>query len=169
MEWIEEARNTSRWMEAECMGAKTKGFVVGLSGGIDSALVACLAVQAVGRANVVGVSMPSNQQSDEDAETLAKNLEIRFLRKPIGAATSAIQDLGGYEGYTDDLVVDSPYNTYKYKGLPPGPIGNPGIDSINAVANPETNNFLYFLTDPEGKVYYAEDFEGHQKNRQLYL
>jgi UPF0755 protein len=68
-----------------------------------------------------------------------------------------------------DLEIDSPYNTYKYAGLPPGPISNPGFNALNAVANPTDTNYLYFLTDKNGKVYYAADHDGHIRNRNLYL
>ncbi len=70
--------------------------------------------------------------------------------------------------YTD-LEVDSPYNTYKYPGLPPGPISNPGLESLWAAAQPTPNDYLFFLTDLKGTVYYAKDFEGHKANRIKYL
>ena len=44
-----------------------------------------------------------------------------------------------------DLEIDDPYNTYKYKGLPPGPIANAGKSSIDAVIDPENTDYLYFL------------------------
>jgi UPF0755 protein len=69
----------------------------------------------------------------------------------------------------DDLQLDSPYNTYKYKGLPPGPISNPGLESIQAALYPTPNPYYYFLTDLKGKVYYARNLEEHKKNRELYL
>jgi hypothetical protein len=50
-----------------------------------------------------------------------------------------------------DLEIDSPYNTYKYPGLPPGPICNPGRESIAAVLNPETHNYVYFVADGTGR------------------
>ncbi len=68
-----------------------------------------------------------------------------------------------------DLQIDSPYNTYKYRGLPPGPISNPGLDSIMATLYPTANDYYYFLTDLKGKVYYARNLEEHKKNRELYL
>jgi UPF0755 protein len=68
-----------------------------------------------------------------------------------------------------DLQVDSPYNTYKYKGLPPGPIGNPGLDSILAAINPTKTAYLYYLSDKNGKLYYAKTYEGHMANRRKYL
>jgi UPF0755 protein len=48
-----------------------------------------------------------------------------------------------------DLKFDSPYNTYKYRGLPPGPIGFPGDKAINSVLNYERNNYIYFCAKPE--------------------
>ncbi len=68
-----------------------------------------------------------------------------------------------------DLKIDSLYNTYKYKGLPPGPISNPGIESIKAAIYPEDSNYWYFLTDKQGNAHYAEDFEEHKQNKAKYL
>ncbi len=70
---------------------------------------------------------------------------------------------------TDDLEIDSPYNTYKYRGLPPGPIANPGIDSIEAVLFPTKTEYLYYLTADDGTFYYAEAFEEHKENKAKYL
>lgn len=65
-----------------------------------------------------------------------------------------------------DLQVDSPYNTYRYPGLPPGPIASPGLDSIRAVAFPATSTEFYFraLCDGSGGHAFAETFEQHQLN-----
>jgi UPF0755 protein len=66
----------------------------------------------------------------------------------------------------DDLQVDSPYNTYRYAGLPPGPIANPGINAIRSVAFPAESTFLYFRAacDGSGRHNFAVTFEEHQKN-----
>lgn len=69
----------------------------------------------------------------------------------------------------DDLKVDSPYNTYKYKGLPPGPINNPGLDSILAAASPKKNTFVFFLSDRQGNFHYAVTYEQHMANKRKYL
>jgi len=69
----------------------------------------------------------------------------------------------------EDLEIDSPYNTYKYRGLPPGPISNPGLASIMAAIYPTDTDYLYFLTDTDGNVYYAKTFEEHVKNKNQYL
>ena len=60
---------------------------------------------------------------------------------------------------------ESPYNTYKYPGLPPGPIVNAGEDAIEAVLNPTPSNYYYFMADVDtGVVYYAETLDEHNKN-----
>ncbi len=69
----------------------------------------------------------------------------------------------------EDLQIDSFYNTYKYNDLPPAPICNPGLNAINAVVYPAGTDYFYFLTDPEGRAYFAKTFEEHQRNRAEYL
>lgn len=69
----------------------------------------------------------------------------------------------------DDLALDNPYNTYVYTGLPPGPIANPGLESIEAVLYPTTTDYMYYLTAPDGTFYYAETFEEHVENKRRYL
>jgi UPF0755 protein len=64
--------------------------------------------------------------------------------------------------------VNSPYNTYLYPGLPPGPICNPGISSILAVLQPAPTNYLFFLGRGDGSHIFSETFEEHQRNIQLY-
>ena len=67
-----------------------------------------------------------------------------------------------------DLEVDSPYNTYRRMGLPPGPIGNPGLDSIVAVVRPAETSYLYFVAKPDGSHAFAETLEEHLANVELY-
>ncbi len=68
----------------------------------------------------------------------------------------------------DDRDIDSPYNTYQYAGLPPGPIANPGLASIVAAINPTSNPYYYFLTTDEGQVIYAQTHDQHVANKALY-
>jgi UPF0755 protein len=68
-----------------------------------------------------------------------------------------------------DLNVDSPYNTYKYRGLPPGPIANPGLIAIQAAITPLATNYYYFLTTPDHKIIYAKTYEEHLQNKYKYL
>ncbi|OGI87178.1 hypothetical protein A2995_02065 [Candidatus Nomurabacteria bacterium RIFCSPLOWO2_01_FULL_33_24] len=68
-----------------------------------------------------------------------------------------------------DLEIDSPYNTYKYLGLPPGPIGNPGLLSIKASLYPAESPYFYYLHDKDGNIHYAENLDEHNNNKQKYL
>lgn len=70
---------------------------------------------------------------------------------------------------SDDLAIDSPYNTYKYRGLPPGPIANPSLSAIEAVVFPQHNDYWYFLTTPQGQVIYSKTFEEHKQAKAKYL
>lgn len=63
----------------------------------------------------------------------------------------------------------SEYNTYKYPGLPLGPIANPGLDSIEATVHPEPNPYWYFLTDEAGNVHYGRTLDEHNANKAKYL
>lgn len=69
----------------------------------------------------------------------------------------------------EELEADSPYNTYKYKGLPPGPICNPGILAIEAAIYPIKTDYNYFLTTDNGDVVYARTYDDHLKNKYKYL
>ena len=70
---------------------------------------------------------------------------------------------------SDDLKIDSLYNTYLYKGLPPGPISNPGLDAIDAARNPQETPYLYYLSGNDGKTHFAKTYEEHLRNKEKYL
>lgn len=74
-----------------------------------------------------------------------------------------------YEVSLEDLKVESPYNTYVNKGLPIGPIANPSIYSLLAATTPIESDYLFYLSDRAGNMYYAKDFEEHKKNKRLYM
>lgn len=74
-----------------------------------------------------------------------------------------------YSPTFDDLKVDSPYNTYTHKGLPPGPISNPGLDSLDAALHPTKTDYLYYLTGRDGVMHYATTYAGHQANQRKFL
>ena len=69
----------------------------------------------------------------------------------------------------EDLKIDSPYNTYTNRGLPPTPIGNPGLIAITAVIEPTPNNFVYYITDKDGNFHYAKTYQEHLHNVNQYL
>ncbi|MCU0342979.1 MAG: endolytic transglycosylase MltG [Ignavibacterium sp.] len=76
---------------------------------------------------------------------------------------------GGWRRLTyQDLKIESPYNTYKYSGLPPGPINNPGKNAILAALYPEKNNYLYFVADGNGGHRFAKTYSEHLRNVSLY-
>jgi len=77
---------------------------------------------------------------------------------------------GSYRGslHHADLAVNSPYNTYRFPGLPPGPIGNPGKSSLEAALHPESSNFLYFVSDGNGHHRFAHSLEEHNRNVAAY-
>ena len=67
-----------------------------------------------------------------------------------------------------DLEFNSPYNTYRHYGLPPGPINNPGKSSIRAVLFPQQHDYLYFVATGVGGHHFAKKFNDHQKNINTY-
>ena len=69
----------------------------------------------------------------------------------------------------DDLKIDSPYNTYIYRGFPPTPISNPGLMAIESAIKPTKTNYLYFLTDDQGNMHYAANYAEHLLNKEKYL
>jgi UPF0755 protein len=69
-----------------------------------------------------------------------------------------------------DFKIDSPYNTYLNKGLPPGPIGNPGTSAITAALHPQSSPYFYYLSDPAtGKTIFAKTLDEQNQNRVKYL
>jgi len=69
----------------------------------------------------------------------------------------------------EETKIDSPYNTYKYRGLPLGPICNPGIDSILAAIYPKNSDYWYYLSTPEGKTIFSKTLEEHNLAKAKYL
>jgi peptidoglycan lytic transglycosylase G len=82
----------------------------------------------------------------------------------------ALQRAGRYDGNLrrDDLQFDSPYNTYRYPGLPPGPIAAPGKGSLEAAAAPADVDFVYFVSRNDGSHEFARTLEEHNRNVQKY-
>jgi UPF0755 protein len=77
---------------------------------------------------------------------------------------------GAYQGtlHHADMQFHSPYNTYRNRGLPPGPIGNPGRSALEAALHPAQSNYNYFVADAEGHHRFARTLEDHNKNVDAY-
>jgi UPF0755 protein len=114
---------------------------------------------------------------DAERPVVASVLENRLTRgMPLETDPTVIYAalLGGrWRGaiYQSDLAAESPYNTYRHVGLPPGPICNPGAVSLRAAMDPARTKFLYFVaagSDPQGRSRFAETLEEHQRNVAAY-
>ncbi|HEX3015931.1 MAG TPA: endolytic transglycosylase MltG [Desulfobacteria bacterium] len=111
-------------------------------------------------------------QQREDRPIVA-GIFVKRLRQGMPLQSDAtIQYIFGFSKaklYVKDLQVKSPYNSYLNKGLPPGPIANPGRSSLLAAAFPAQSDYLYFVTKPDGSEAYAKTFPEHQQNVAKYL
>lgn len=99
---------------------------------------------------------------------LARRLSLNMPLQ-VDAVFGYIHQKRGYEPTREDLKIDSPYNTYRYRGLPPGPIANPGLNSLKAALEPAETPYLFYLTGRDGAMHYARTFEEHKQNRARYL
>lgn len=97
------------------------------------------------------------------------NRLARGMPLQVDAVFGYIYGRDTYSPSLADLKVDSPYNTYTHKGLPPGPINNPGLDSLEAVLNPTKTNYVYYLTGKDNLMHYATTYAEHQVNHRKYL
>jgi UPF0755 protein len=84
----------------------------------------------------------------------------------LGSDPATVAQFGYWKGELSlaDLATASPYNTYANPGLPPGPIANPGLDSLLAAAQPAQTNYLFFVAQPDGSHLFAETLAEHTRN-----
>ncbi len=100
------------------------------------------------------------------AAVYANRLKIGMAMQADPTVIYALQKAGKYTGNLrrDDLRFDSPYNTYRYPGLPPGPIAAPGKASLEAAARPADVDYLYFVSKNDGSHVFASTLEEHNRN-----
>lgn len=91
------------------------------------------------------------------------------MRLQVDAVFGYINNRATYSPSFEDLEIASPYNTYLHAGLPPGPINNPGLDSLDAAINPTITDYLYYLTGSDNLMHYAVTYAGHLANQRKYL
>lgn len=109
---------------------------------------------------------------DEDQKRIAGVLWRRInIGMPLQTDATFPYYLGRntFEVTLEDLKADHPYNTYTNKGLPPGPIGNPGLAAITAALQPVKTNYLYFLSDRSGTFHFSTTYAQHLRFKAQYL
>ncbi|MDD4989249.1 MAG: endolytic transglycosylase MltG [Candidatus Pacebacteria bacterium] len=108
----------------------------------------------------------------EDRKIVAGILWKRIklgMRLQVDPPLSYVTGRNTYELTLKDLKLDSPYNTYIHTGLPPTPISNPGLESIDAAIHPVETKYFFYLSDKKGVMHYAATYAEHLKNKNLYL
>lgn len=110
-----------------------------------------------------------DQKSMEIVSGILQNRLANSMRLQVDSSLEYVLHKSLDQLTADDLKLDSPYNTYLYDGLPPTPIGNPGLMAIKAVLYPAESDYFYYLTDEEGNFHYAKTFEEHKANIARYL
>jgi UPF0755 protein len=125
-------------------------------------------INIIKMASIIEAEASTSQSRKIVSGILWNRLELKMPLQ-VDSTFSYINGKSTYELTLNDLKIKSPYNTYINTGLPPTPINNPGLDSINAALNPTKTDYLYFLTGKDGKMYYAKTFDEHLKNKEKYL
>ena len=117
---------------------------------------------------LIAASILEKEAAIPQEKRLIAGIIVNRLRKnmPLQMDPTVIYALGSH--YTgklsrEDLHVDSPYNTYRYRGLPPTPIAMVGRDAIDAAAHPEPTEYLYFVARGDGSHYFSSNYEEQRK------
>ncbi|MES2876330.1 MAG: endolytic transglycosylase MltG [Patescibacteria group bacterium] len=115
-----------------------------------------------------GITMASIIQREvatpEDAAQVAQVFKTRYdMNMQLGSDVT-YQYIADKIGQPRSVDFDSPYNTRRYTGLPPGPISSPGLASLTAVGSPAPGDFIYFLSGDDDKTYFARTNEEHERN-----
>jgi UPF0755 protein len=126
--------------------------------------------QAVTLASIVEKETARPDERPIVAAVYANRLRVGMPLQCDPTVIYALLRAGRYTGNLrkDDLSFDSPYNTYRYPGLPPGPIAAPGKESLDAAVHPADVEFLYFVSRNDGSHEFARTLAEHQRNVQKY-
>lgn len=119
-------------------------------------------------ASLVEKEVRTNENRRIVAGILWNRLE-RGMPLQVDAVFGYIFNRDTYSPSFSDLKTESPYNLYLHKGLPPGPIANPGLESIQATLHPTKTDYLYYLTGSDDLMHYARTYAEHQANQRKYL
>jgi len=126
--------------------------------------------QAVTLASIVEKETARAEERPLVAAVFVNRLALRMPLQTDPTVIYALQRAGTYTGNLrrEDLAVDSPYNTYRYPGLPPGPIASPGRASLDAAVHPADADFLYFVSRNDGSHEFARTLDEHNRNVHKY-
>jgi UPF0755 protein len=148
---------------------------IGLISPTDAAPDVITPIQPTPQSIVTMASIIEKETAVADERALVASVYYNRLVKKIAldADPSIIYAellAGAYSGalHHDDMRFDSPYNTYKHVGLPPGPIGNPGKSALEAAMHPAQSDYYYFVADAAGHHRFARTIEEHDKNVDAY-
>ena len=124
--------------------------------------------QVVTLASIVEKETADPSERPEIASVYSNRLSHNMALAADPTVVYAAQLQGDYRGtiYQSDLQSDSPYNTYRHPGLPPGPIANPGAASLRAAMQPAQTDYLFFVAagDGSGRHHFSSTFEQHERN-----
>lgn len=124
--------------------------------------------QARGFSLYQGITLASIIQREvatpSDAAQVAQVFQLRLSRGMQLGSDVTYQYIADKTGQARSVDLDSPYNTRRYTGLPPGPIASPGIAALRAVGKPAPGDYLYFLSGDDDKTYFAHTNEEHEQN-----
>jgi UPF0755 protein len=126
--------------------------------------------QTVTLASIVETEAKLPQERPLVASVYLNRLQKNMLLGADPTVIYAKKLAGTWDGniHKADLMIDSPFNTYRVRGLPPGPIANPGIASLRAAAAPAKSDFLYFVAKHDGSHAFSTNVEEHNRNVQIY-
>ena len=126
--------------------------------------------QAVTLASIVEKETAKAEERPLVAAVYATRLRIGMPMQCDPTVIYGLMKAGRYDGniHKDDLSFDSPYNTYRYPGLPPGPIASPGRASLEAAVHPADADYLYFVSRNDGSHEFARTLEEHNQNVQKF-
>jgi UPF0755 protein len=136
----------------------------------DAATGKLNAEQVVTLASLVQEETPKESERPIIAGVFANRLRLGYPLECDPSVVYALKLAGKYDGKLrpDELKIASPYNTYLHYGLPPGPIGNPGIPSLEAALDPAHVDYLYFVANGKGGHYFSRTLAGQQRNVERY-
>jgi len=138
---------------------------IGLTSGLNSDVS-----QIVTVASIVEKETAAPEERPRVASVYYNRLAQRMALDADPSVIYAELLTGTYSGslHHADLAVNSPYNTYRFPGLPPGPIGNPGRSALAAALHPDTTKFIYFVSDGNGHHRFARSLDEHNRNVAAY-